>query len=155
MNYCAVIYQVDTEEGIKVANMAKAYSKASREGITAVNISIEGIGHNFIEKLALEDLTSRGVIVFIAAGNRSDNLSETCNSYPACYRVPNTVVVGASALEDPDHRAGYSNYGGLVTAWYPGAVTFGGEHMQGTSFAAPRALADFVYSLVTLPILTK
>lgn len=155
INYCAVIYNVDVDGRPSLANMIKAFNMASNEGLVAVNVSIEGISHDYLEKRALEKLTSKGTVVFVAAGNRGVNLSEHCSSYPGCYKVPNVVVVGATGIDDYEHRAGYSNYGQEVTVWYPGSILFAGERVNGTSFAAPRALADFVFSFVSLQQLDK
>jgi hypothetical protein len=151
VNYCAIIYQVDDGGEPSMKSMIKAYRMARHEGVVAVNLSIEGIDHDYTEALALKDLANSGATVFIAAGNRNLNMTQVCISYPSCYKLANTVVVGATGLDDNEHKAGYSNYGQEVTAWYPGSVIFNGVRQNGTSFAAPRALADFVYAFVSLP----
>lgn len=145
VNYCAIIYQVADDAGISAENIAGALHMAAREGLTAINLSLEGTSFNSVERFAFYDVTSKGTIVFIAAGNRDKNLDIVCNSYPTCYHLPNTYIVGALS-DEGDSKAGYSNYGKEVNAWYQGSVEFGGQIMRGTSFAAPRALGDFVQS---------
>ncbi len=143
VEYCAVIYQVQGLLGITAENLTRAVQMAKKEGVFAVNISLEGINHAQRERMALYDLGDKGTAIFVAAGNRHQNLDEVCNSYPGCYKIPNMQIVGASD-ESMEFRAAYSNYGSRITSWYRGDFTLGGVQMQGTSFAAPRALADYV-----------
>ncbi len=145
VNYCAVIYQVQTVIGITAESVTRAIKMATKEGIFAINISLEGIMHAQRERMALYDLGQKGTAIFVAAGNRHANLDEVCNSYPSCYHVPNLYVVGA-ADESMEFRAAYSNYGSRVSSWYSGDFIMNGTKMQGTSFASPRALADYVYA---------
>lgn len=146
VDYCAVIYQVFDEEDslMSIQNATLAFRRAKKEKLIAINASFEGKLHSYKEHDAILELGE--VIVFAAAGNSNQDLDKTCNVYPACYEAPNVVVVG-SVSPDITQKALYSNYGTLVKVWYPGDVKFNGQWQSGTSFAAPRALADYVRSL--------
>lgn len=146
VNYCAVIYQVNGPEGVTFENLIGAFAKAEQESLQAINLSIQGYKYSFFEKAAITRVALRGTHVFVAAGNDNLNLDEACNSYPGCYSIRGLHMVGAM---NPDYssRASYSNYGSRVELWYPGFYQTVMEYGKGTSFAAPRALADYVYSL--------
>lgn len=145
VNYCAVIYQIQVKGMISSKEVTEALNMASKEGITAVNVSLEGREYSFYERLAFKNLSDKGTLIFTAAGNRRLDLNEQCSSYPSCYRLKNIIVVGAID-EESEFKTGYSNYGYKVAVWYRGDVIWNGQKIQGTSFAAPRALSDFVYS---------
>lgn len=145
VNYCFVIYQVQGPLGITADNLSGALRRAAGEGLVAVNISLEGNTFSFAEKQAVKSLADKGTAIFIAAGNRHLSLDTACMSYPACYLLSNTYVVGAT--QDGVYVAAYSNYGSKVSVWKDGSIEFGGSVMQGTSFASPRACGDFVSSL--------
>jgi subtilisin family serine protease len=146
VNYCAVIYQVVGPEGLTATTVQKAFEKAKTSGIAAINLSLSGRAHSFAEKNAIKAVADRGTVIFAAAGNDQMDLGNFCNSFPACYSIPNMYVVGATEREN-SYPARYTNYGTKVTIWLPGDYEFQGQVVEGTSFAAPRALSDYVYSL--------
>lgn len=149
VDYCLVIYQVAGPIGIPAENLSLALKKAAAGGLAAVNISLEGRQYSFLERQELFNLTSKGTAVFVAAGNRGQDLGRACMSYPACYGLPNLYVVGATQ-DNGEYVANYSNYGVRVHVWEDGDIDFNGETVRGTSFASPKALGDYVSSLSRL-----
>jgi subtilisin family serine protease len=147
VDYCAVIYQIVDKRGvISETTMARAFALAAKEHPTAVNVSITGPSASQLEEKLLLRLSDSGAKIFVAAGNEKNNLNLACGNYPACYHVPNLVVVGA-VTDDMQQPASYSNYGTKVKLWFPGSYSDSIQHADGTSFATPRALADFILSL--------
>lgn len=148
--YCAIIYQVETDDDDGYfENTIKAMEMVKKEGVVAVNLSIEGYLFSFRDFYQIQKLAKRGVAIFIAAGNKNINLDEVCISYPGCYEIENTYIVGATAF-DSRTKSAYSNYGRSVKIWEPGYYDLHGRLFEGTSFAAPRALSDYVRSLYLL-----
>lgn len=149
VNYCAVIFQVVTKNGeITPETIARAVMRASKEHLQAVNVSLTGTAASFYEARAFKALSDSGARIFVAAGNDHRDLNFACQSYPACYQVKNIQIIGA-LTEDLEQPAQYSNHGGRVNLWYSGVYNDGFTHAQGTSFAAPRAAADYLLSLTS------
>lgn len=147
VDYCAVVFQVASPTGIKYRDILWALRKSLDQNATVINISIVGNGHSFIEREILVDAVKGGARVFTGAGNENQNLDTVCNVYPGCYRIRGVYSVGALS-PDGTQKALYSNYGSKVDLWYPGHYeTFDGGTAQGTSFASPAALADYVLLL--------
>lgn len=150
VNYCAVIYQVMRPSGtISAETIRRAFKMILDQGIQAVNLSLTGFEYSFVERNAIERVAKRGTTIFAAAGNDGANLDLFCASYPACYPLEGVYVVGATQ-NDNEFRAPYSNYGRRVDIWMDGHAEVSGLAMDGTSFAAPRALSAYVYSLSVL-----
>lgn len=147
VDYCAVIYQLVGSNGqIEIPNMLLALEKAQKEHLNAINISLVGVEASFEEENLIRILSDNGTRVFAAAGNDNRDLDAACIAYPACYDIPNLYSVGALT---PDHLnvAHYSNHGTRVKLWYAGIYSTDTRTAYGTSFAAPRALADYIYAL--------
>lgn len=144
-DYCIVVFQVaDASGNITPENVARAIGMASKQNLKAVNISLAGPQSRMIEQKALRALSASGARVFVAAGNDHLDLGRACQVFPACYEVPNMFMVGAMT-PDLTQTAHYSNFGTRVKLWYSGESLEG--RASGTSFASPRALGDYVYSL--------
>lgn len=151
VDYCAMIFNVEQDNGkMDLLDLTDAFTKAHKAGAKAVNVSLVGPQHVYLEKAVIEYVTRKGMTMFVAAGNDSKDLDTACTSYPACYKLPNVKIIGALS-PDETQKATYSNYGSVVNAWYPGSVRTKFGYAQGTSFAAPAALADYVLSLVKQP----
>jgi len=114
--------------------------------LTAINMSASGSGHIFVEKMLYQDLSKQGVQLFFSAGNDGQSLNKACTVFPACYNLPNSHIVGAKE-ENSFMPEKYSNYGKVVTVWASGNVSAAGYSARGTSFASPRALADYLLAL--------
>lgn len=144
INYCALIYQVETKDGHFLdQSLTRAVSMAIKEGANVVNMSYQGYTTSLKERFALERLSASGAITFEAAGNEGENLDYQCDAFPTCYGINNIFPVGAI---DPDTatRAKYSNHGKMIKLWFSGRATLNGDEYNGTSFAAPRALSDYI-----------
>lgn len=149
VDYCAVVYQLVGKEGeISPQNVMRAILMAKDEGVVAANMSINGPFSNFLEQRALRAASNTGMKIFVAAGNDKKDLNVACASFPACYDIPNLIMVGA-LTDDLSQPAQYSNYGARIQAWYAGRYFDGVTMAQGTSFACPRALGDWLLSVAS------
>lgn len=149
VDYCALIYQVESIKGINPLHIALAATLAEDENVVAINISLTGPLTDDAENVALLNVSQKAKL-FMAAGNQKQDLTKKCLAFPACYGIANAQVVGA--LTPAGYlRAEYSNFGrGIVNNWQSGEVKWRGTLDYGTSFAAPRALSKYVLSLVSL-----
>lgn len=146
VDYCAVIFQIESNSDYTY-NAPAAVKRAVDEKLTAVNISVVGKYYSFEERDQFKRGAQAGIQFFVAAGNDNMDLDKTCIVYPGCYRLPNMHIVGALS-RDFTQKTQYSNYGEVVDAWFPGDVKDkNGQWAQGTSFASPAALADYILSL--------
>lgn len=144
VDYCALIYQVQNSSNeIPTEFILAALKMATEVHATLANLSYVMYQYDLSERWALRDFLATGTHAFVAAGNNSKNLDESCDAYPACYPLKNLYAVGAfnPILHLPDT---YSNYGSVINLWFSGDVSFNGIKDYGTSFAAPRALVDYV-----------
>lgn len=146
VDYCAVIFQLYGPDGIDIQSIGQAVIRAIDAGVDVINISLTGNDPDFLEERVLEQATLRGIKVFQAAGNYSTNLDNKCDLYPACYKLPGVTVVGALDYTN-GLRARYSNYGSLVKEYYNGYSMYHNEIDNGTSYATPRALSNYVLKL--------
>lgn len=153
-DYCIVVYRVwnDQFDGEPLyVRVAKALDHAASNNITAINYSLQGLQHSYTERAAFVKALNKGMKIFVAAGNNYHDLDESCISYPACYAdMPEgMIIVGAVTDSDPMAPTSYTNYGKVIDVWKPGSYIDGniGAFESGTSFAAPRAVSDYVRSL--------
>lgn len=118
---------------------------ADVEASGAVAVVNASIGGPRIEaaNAATDAMVKAGILVFVAAGNDSDDAS---NHSPASAEL--AVTVGASGLDSSgDFRAGFSNFGPMVDIFAPGVGIRSAYHtsdtaeatMSGTSMACPAA----------------
>jgi hypothetical protein len=152
VSYCAVIYQVYPYGGVgsPIPNILAALKRALTEGFMAVNMSYSGMDTFEEEYQGMNKLSSRGVMLFSAAGNNGVNLDAYCIFYPACYVMSNKVTVGALAKQGI--KCHYSNYGKNVEYYLGSLPTYiqSGGLDCATSYATPRALSDYVLSVSRL-----
>jgi subtilisin family serine protease len=147
VDYCAVIYNVYVDRHLdRMPNefVVGAFYKASYESVIAINASYRGTILSVAEREAVSDAAKRVDRIFVAAGNDALNLDESCLAFPACFDIPNMFPVGAMK-PDMSKRLPSSNYGSRIKLWFNGVFD---KRDQGTSYAAPRALASYVLSLV-------
>lgn len=138
LDYCLVIITGFAQGNHPMIQEGVKYLRSI--GIDVINLSIAGYEFSYDEYDEMKNFTEGAGVAFVAAGNRKQNLGEFCNTFPACYRLKGIWVVGASTPGGSE-KASYSNYGVPVTLWFDGR---GGGTWEGTSFAAPRALAQYV-----------
>ncbi len=124
-NYCIIgvkIFDV-TGKGDDEAIMDRALRHLAKvPGLAVLSMSFSGPGFRFREEQGLKNLAEAGVVLFAAAGNSKANLDESCNVYPACYRIKGLNTVGALDDRFRGTRASYSNYGSKINIWYTGTA---------------------------------
>lgn len=149
VDYCAVIYQVaiSTKPDFHYQEVADAFMRASGEGATAINVSLGfTVPHDFNTDAIKDDFsapTRSRIPVFLAAGNDHKNFDKLCDVYPQCFNFPNFIIVGSQDPLRPREHSYSSNYGKIVQLWAPG----GYDDEFGTSYAAPRALSEYILFL--------
>lgn len=139
VNYCLLIYRYYDEAApgrLNMRNSVSALIKAIGDGADIVNMSYYGVDFSEVEYNIMRN--NPKVTFVTCAGNDGKILAgETC-VYPACYRLPNVVVVGS---KHGGKLAETSNWGGKVNAWEDGTGAYstlpGGEegYMSGTSMS--------------------
>jgi subtilisin family serine protease len=165
-NYCFLFFRYYSELNTGADNLKNeisAIEAAIKEGATHVNIS--GGGSELDEREYRLIKSASHVKFIVAAGNDHQNLDDPDVQYfPASYRLPNVVVVGAM---DSKCRVRFyrSNYGNRVNAWEQGEnlfstmpIKYGGEkhwifagHMSGTSQATAIHTGKLISDIVSSP----
>lgn len=135
--YCIIMYKTDSNR----LNFVRALEKAIKVKPIAMNISYWFRGYLAQEHDLFKKLTNKGTKVFTIAGNQGRNLNIICNVFPTCYKKLNSnfIVIGATTPYFNPEK--YSNFGNVVDGYEFGVAPGG---MQGTSFAAPRALGLYL-----------
>jgi hypothetical protein len=120
---------------------------AIQNGVRLVNYSITGTSPIFEEKMMFQRLVKAGILVNVAAGNSSSELTiKRCFEYPACYRMNGLVSVGAM---DGTYLLSSSNYGPVVDIFAQGVYTFSNATKdQGTSVATAVYTNKILRSLI-------
>lgn len=154
VDYCFVVYQIMSDGSLTAAteDIASALLKAASAKLTAVNISLNsGKGESAYdekEELAYKAATANGVVVFLASGNAGVKLNKKCDWYPVCYGPhKNLVIVGGRQYENPKEVETLFNYGPRISVYAPSHYVDGDVLYRGTSYAAPRALAEYILFL--------
>lgn len=142
-DYCLVIITSMATDGTVWIPSAVDYLTSL--GVKVINISLSGHYYWYEEQKSLQKFHQQGGVAFVAAGNDRQNLSQVCNIYPTCYDDTGVIVVGATEGDvKSEHKASYSNYGDKVKRWMNGNL----GNDQGTSYASPRALAQYALFLL-------
>lgn len=156
VDYCAVVLQIVSLplSEWRPDNTAVTLTKAMEADVDAVNMSFGGVDPvdselgRLPEKLAVQAAGEQGIVMFMAAGNDSLDLDKECNAFPACYQTKNKVVVGYTDPFYPNKRNPDSNYGKVVKVWARGDYQDKTGYIHyGSSYAAPRALAEYILFL--------
>lgn len=139
VNYCLLIYKYYDEAApgnLNLRNSVSALLKAVGDGASIVNLSYYGPEFSEVEYNIMRN--NPKVTFVTCAGNDGKILAGDTCSYPACYRLPNVIVVGS---KHDGKRAETSNWGGKVNAWEDGTGAYStlpdGKtgYMSGTSMS--------------------
>ncbi len=156
IDYCIIVFQVfdsgkrDTTGNFQfyATSVEQSLNDAIGLKVAAVNASYGGLKSLEPEKNGFRNLATAKIPAFVAAGNEQMNFDKACNYFPACYLFKNIIVVGAQDYENPKRHYSESNYGKRVDIWAPGYYKgTDGIMSRGTSYAAPRALAEYILFL--------
>lgn len=96
-------------------NVVKALEIVAESRASYVNLSLSGNDAIVEEREALKTLLKLGMTIAVSAGNDSQDLSERCNIFPACYRFINNYYVVAS-VDDNGKLLESSNHSGPVNS---------------------------------------
>lgn len=115
---------------------------AIAKNVDLINMSLGGPGYNQVMQDVMNEAYSKGIAVFVSAGN--DGI-ETIQ-YPACYK--HVICVGAT--DNGNGRADFSTYGSWVDISAPGVDIYstykGGASsyaiLSGTSMSCPVATGE-------------
>jgi subtilisin family serine protease len=138
-----------------VNRLTDCLERALKERIDIINFS--GGGEGFIEEeyKLMEKIDAMGIKIVVAAGNGIDktrigkNLGSPCFGYfPACYRLPNMVIVGNKTTEN--ERVESSNYGipGMVWEYGEDVMSTLPNNKYGTMTGTSQAAAIYTKHLV-------
>ncbi len=132
--------------GTTLDRALKAIDYAIKNGAKIISNSWGGFPYSHALKDAIEEANDKGIVFVVAAGNKKRNIDKE-PFYPASYKVPNIIVVGA---HDPKNlKASFSNYGTetidifapgtniLSTIRYNNVHPYWYEKRSGTSMATP------------------
>lgn len=128
-----------------VSDIVKGINYAVEHGAHIINASYGesgSIGFSAAELSAVTAARDAGILFVAAAGNSATNM-DTTRFYPGSHALDNIVTVGASTRRD--ELALFSNFGGIVDLFAPGAEIVslnyanntGTGTLSGTSMAAP------------------
>lgn len=134
-----------TAGAVKAINYLTQLKLAKKINLVATNNSWGGGGYSQALHDAIQAAGNANILFIAAAGNSGLDIDST-PSYPASYKLPNVISVGA--IDKNGRRAGFSNYGvNNVHIAAPGVdivstvpTSTGGAgyaYMSGTSMAAP------------------
>lgn len=121
------------------SNIANGIKYASDKGAQVLNLSLGG-GHSLFIDLYINNAYKSGKVICVAAGNESENCSESCPAH-----VANAITV--SAVDQNFQFATFSNYGSGIDICAPGvnitSTYLNGTYatLDGTSMATPHISA--------------
>ncbi len=129
---------IDQTSSISIFRGYDAILYAAQNGAKVINCSWGGPGGSPVEQEIINTATNLGSVVVVSAGNSYKNI-DYGNFYPAGY--DNVLCVGA--IRSNNRKAGFSNYGHMVTVYAPGENIYATMtnnkygNQSGTSMAGP------------------
>lgn len=134
-----------TANAVKAINYLTQLKLAKKINLVATNNSWGGGGYSQALYDAIQAAGNANILFVAAAGNSGVNIDST-PSYPASYKLPNVISVGA--IDQNGRRASFSNYGvnnvhiaapgvSIVSTIPTSTGAAGYAYMSGTSMAAP------------------
>lgn len=140
-NYCLVIYKIYPSSKTNTKITVALY-KAIVDKVDIINLSFGGPGKKDTEYNALSYVLSKGVKIFVSAGNDGINLDRTCDVYPVCYKDLDLIRVGSNTPQISG-TVRLDNYGKILNTkedWCFGSRC-------GTSFSTAIATGKYIRSL--------
>lgn len=135
LDYCITMYKAFSPGKTSYAAYIEALRQVVKDSPDIVNISAGGLSMMLEEKLLIQKMLDKGIIIVVAAGNNADDLDKECNYYPACSDK-RLIVVGNGKN---GHYAKSSNRGGAIDVVVDGQDQVGfNVKMSGTSQATAR-----------------
>lgn len=130
-----------------LSNEIECIVKATKIKANVINLSGGGEDPSGAEAVAIQAFVKQGGVFIAAAGNDGRSLDER-GYYPACYEIPNLVIVGSITAEGK--QVSSSNYGKKVKFEVGQSVTStlpGNRYgkMSGTSQATANYTKKVVY----------
>lgn len=143
-NYCQIYlkYYAKTKDTTKTYLEALRYSLSLSPNILV--IASAGTEKNKEEAVLIKKALDKGVLVVAAAGNRSHDLDEACDTYPACL---DDRVIKAICVDEDGYLCPSSNYASHIknTVKENGYKrSAGGVTLTGTSQATAVAAGKLV-----------
>lgn len=135
--YCLIILKWYNLGGGNPTLAAEAISQANTQNAHIINLSLSGTGAKQGEAIAIKEAIVRGAVVVVAAGNDHIDLSQDCDTFPACYPYT-TPLFHIVADYLTGNKSPYTNYGGPVTDTEDGRVIYQGRYWDGTSVSAAK-----------------
>lgn len=134
-----------TAGAVKAINYLTKLKLTKKINLVATNNSWGGGGYSQALYDAIKAAGNANILFIAAAGNSGLNI-DSKPSYPASYKLPNVISVGA--IDQNGRRASFSNYGvnnvhiaapgvGIVSTVPTSTGAAGYAYMSGTSMAAP------------------
>ncbi len=134
-----------TASAVKAINYLTQLKLDKKINLVATNNSWGGGGYSQALHDAIQAAGNANILFIAAAGNNGVDIDKT-PSYPASYKLPNVISVGA--IDQNGRRASFSNYGvtnvhiaapgvDIVSTVPTSSGKAGFAYMSGTSMAAP------------------
>ncbi len=126
------------------AGVAEGVYYAAKNGARIINMSFAGTDYSQLLQDAINDVTMRYDVVFVAAAGNCGSGGTGCGSVnPIMYPAAMANVISVAATDSGDVRGGFSEYNAFVDLAAPGASIYsatlrgGYGYKTGTSMAAP------------------
>lgn len=133
-DFCLISYKVFDGMNGNSIYIHRAIEMAIEDHVDIINMSLTGPEYDKGEYFALKKAVAAGIKIFIASGNDKKNLNKVCDTYPACYKGINFVVVGTSDIGTK------ANYGTVISQ----KEYFCSEHLCGTSISTAIATGKYI-----------
>ncbi|GED25578.1 hypothetical protein BAG01nite_16800 [Brevibacillus agri] len=142
---------------LNTETLSKAIDEVSHIGVDVINISLSTYKDTPSLKNSVEKAVNSGITIVASVGNDSSKQY----SYPASYKIPGVISVGA--LDENLDVWSLSNFNDTVDIFVPGTKIYSINHklsgdsveiFNGTSLAAPLVTTWVAMLLATNPNLT-
>jgi subtilisin family serine protease len=144
--YSCAYYQPADDQQTRWEKLLNCYKRAYDENIDFVNFSSGGESPYLPEYKALKLLfTHKNTTLIVPAGNDGKDLKNPCWGYfPACYYLPNMVVLGNSNSDGSRHVS--SNYGLDGMKWENGVKVLSEMPNNTTGYLTGTSQSTAIYT---------